>query len=101
MVAVGFVIVHTHASGQRQRLKNTPFVFNKQRVLAGRGIAAGAAGQVHRIFQFVVSPFAAEGQQLVNFTKRQDILPVDTVAFGGNRAAVTRVFVIDFLAVEF
>ncbi len=39
---VGFVIVHTHAGRQRQRLEDPPFIFHKQRVLAGRRFGAGS-----------------------------------------------------------
>jgi hypothetical protein len=51
------MVIHTDAGGQRQRFKDTPFVFQEQRILACRRRAAGAARQVDRIFQLVVTPF--------------------------------------------
>lgn len=32
----GWDFIHTHAGRQRQRLEDPPFIFHKQRVLAGR-----------------------------------------------------------------
>jgi hypothetical protein len=69
------MVVHTDAGGQRQRFKDTPFVFQEQGILACRRTAAGAARQVDRIFQLIVTPFAAEGQQLVDFAQRQHVFP--------------------------
>ncbi|MNE31838.1 hypothetical protein D3C80_1254270 [compost metagenome] len=95
------MVIHTHAGGQRQRLEDTPFIFDKERVLAGRGVIAGTARQVDRIFQLIVTPFATQSQQLTDFTQRQHVFPVHGSAFRGDRAAVSRIFVIDFFTVNF
>ena len=100
MVAVGIMVVHTDAGGQRQRFKNTPLVLQEQGILACRRTAAGAARQVDRILQLIVTPFAAEGHQLVDVAQRQHVFPVYRVALGGDRIAVARVFVIHLLAVN-
>ena len=101
MIAVGVVVVHTDAGSQRQRFKYPPFIFKEESILAGRGRAAGAPGQVYRIFQLVVAPFAAEGQQLIDFTQRQHVFTINGVALGSDGMAVTRVFVVHLLAVNF
>ena len=101
MFTVGFVIVHTHAGRQRQRLEDPPFIFHKQRVLAGRRFGTGSPGQVHRIAKFVVTPFTANREKLINCRQRQRVFAVDRIAFGSYRAAVARVFVLDFLTVVF
>ena len=36
VIAIGLMVVHPNAGGQRQRLDDAPFVFDKQGVLAGR-----------------------------------------------------------------
>ena len=36
VIAIGLMVVHTNAGGQRQRLDDAPFVFDKQGVLASR-----------------------------------------------------------------
>ena len=99
VIAIGLMVVHTNAGGQRQRLDDAPFVFNKQGVLAGRGRLAAAA-QVDRIFQLVVAPFAAEGHQLVNHVQRQNVLAVDGIAFRSDGPVLPRIFVIHLFAVE-
>ncbi len=83
---VGFVIVHTHA-GHPGTAEDPPFIFHKQRVLAGRRFGAGSPGQVHRIAKFVVTPFTANREKLINRRQRQRV-SVDRIAFGSYRAAV-------------
>lgn len=58
-------------------------------------------GQVHRIAKFVVTPFTANREKLINRRQRQRVFAVDRIAFGSYRAAVARVFVLDFLTVVF
>lgn len=87
---VGFVIVHTHAGRQRQRLEDPPFIFHKQRT-GWQTFWSWFPGQVHRIAKFVVTPFTANREKLINRRQRQRVFAVDRIAFGSYRAAVARV----------
>ena len=100
MIAIGLVIVHANAGGQGQRFDDPPFIFKEQRVLAGGG-GLTAAAQIDRVFQLIVTPFAAEGQQLVNHSQRQNVFAVHRVTLRSDGPGLTRIFIIHFLAVEF
>lgn len=60
------MVIHTNTGGQRQRFEDAPLIFKEQSILAGGGFSTGTAGQVDRIAQFIVTPFAAEGEELVD-----------------------------------
>ncbi len=50
------------------------------RWLAVWRFSTGTAGQVHRIAQFIVTPFAAaEGEELVDRRQRQNVFPVNRI----------------------
>lgn len=100
MFTVGFVIVHTHAGRQRQRLEDPPFIFHKQRVLAGRRFETGSPVGVHRIAKFVVTPFTANREKLINCRQRQRVLP-STALLSEVIGLLLRGFVLDFLTVVF
>ena len=99
MIAVGLVIVHADPGGQRQRFEDAPLVFEEQRILAGGGFAAGTAGQVDRIAQLIVTPFAAKGHQLINRPQRQHVFAVDGVTLRSDITAIARILVDHLFAV--
>src|SRR5471030_201494 len=89
------MVIHTYAAGQRQTFENPPFVFHKQRVLVG--LRAAGTGEIYAVFQFVITIFAAESEQLVIFAKRHDDFAVQRVIFGGNSVGI---FILDVFTVE-
>ena len=48
-----------------------------------------------------MTPFAAEGQQLVDHAQRQNVFAVHRVTLRCDRSGLARIFIIHFLAVEF
>lgn len=57
-------------------------------------------GQVHRIAKFVVTPFTANREKLINRRQRQRVLP-STVLLSEVIGLLLRGFVLDFLTVVF
>ncbi len=75
------MVIHTNTGGQRQRFEDALLIFKEQSVLAGGGFSTGTAGQVHRTLQFIVTPFAAEGEELVDRFNGSERIPVNRIAF--------------------
>lgn len=91
---VGFVIVHTHAPVVGAS-EDPPFIFHKQRVLAGRRFGAVVPGPVTASPSFVVTPFTANREKLINRRQRHVYLPSTGLAF--EVIGLLLRFVLDFL----
>lgn len=66
VIAIGFMVIQREYRWSAPAVRRCATHLRNRRYLAGGGFSTGTAGQVHRIAQFIVTPFAAEGEELVD-----------------------------------